>query len=67
LGAPAAHGCARITVESRIGHSRSGSCNASNTTFQVPLRAHRSNRRQAEFQFPNRSGKSRHGELIHCV
>lgn len=61
--APAAHWCARITLESRINHSKSGSCNASKTRFQVPLKVQLSNRFQTEFQFPNRSGKSRQGAV----
>src|SRR6476661_157124 len=64
LGAPAAQGCARMMVESRINHSRSGSCRASNTCCQTPLRAQRSNRRQVEFQLPKRSGRSRHGAPV---
>ncbi len=50
FSAPAAQGWARITVESRISHSTSESCNTSNTAFQIPFRAQRSNRLQREFQ-----------------
>lgn len=50
-------------MESRINHSKSGSCNASKTRFQVPLKVQLSNRFQTEFQFPNRSGKSRQGAV----
>ena len=50
-----------MTVESRIRHSRSGSCNTPNTFAQTLERDQRSNRRHAEFQRPNRSGRSGHG------
>src|SRR5438309_2607112 len=65
--APAAQGCARITVESSTSHSRSVTCNASNTRFQVPLRDQRSNRFQTEFQLPKRSGRSRHGTPVLAI
>src|SRR2546425_194663 len=61
LGAPAACWCARITVESKMSHSKSGSCKASNTRCQTPLRDQRSKRFQTVSHLPNRSGRSRHG------
>ena len=39
-------------AESRIGHSRSGPRNDSNTSRHVPFPDQRSNRRQAEFRGP---------------
>ena len=65
--APAAHGSARMIVESRIRHSRSGSCRASKISSQVPLAAQRSYRRQTLFQFPNRSGRSRQGAPVRAI
>ncbi len=65
--APAAQGWARITVESRISHSTSGSCNTSNTAIQTPFRVQRSNRLQMEFPLPKRSGKSRHGAPVRAI
>src|SRR6516225_5856416 len=65
--APAAQGWARMIVESRISHSRSGSWRASKTRRQTPLRAQRSNRRQVEFQLPRRSGRSRHGAPVLAI
>ena len=67
LGAPAAQGWARMIVESRMSHSRSGSWRASKTRRQVPLRDQRSNRLQAEFQLPNRAGRSRHGAPVLAI
>ncbi len=64
FSAPAAQGWARMTVESRISHSRSGSCRASNSSRQVPFRAQRSKRFQTEFQLPKRSGRSRQGTPV---
>src|SRR5262249_5182724 len=67
FSAPAAPGWARITVESRISHSRSGSWRASKTRCQTPLRAQRSKRRQTEFQLPKRSGRSRQGAPVLAI
>src|SRR5262245_6968493 len=50
--APAAWGWARMTVESKMIHSRSGSWRTSNTRRQTPFLAQRSSRRQALFQLP---------------
>src|SRR5215471_12278886 len=62
--APAAWGWARMTVESRMSHSRSGSCNVSTIAFQMPFLAQRSKRRKTLFQFPKRSGRSRQGAPV---
>src|SRR6516162_10111321 len=62
--APAAWGWARMTVESRITHSRSGSWRTSKTRRQTPFLAQRSNRRQTLFQLPKYSGRSRHGAPV---
>src|SRR5439155_20061072 len=59
--APAAHGWARTTVESRIRVETSGSRTAPRTRPHTPAAAHRRNRRQTLFQLPNRPGRSRHG------
>src|SRR5215831_8508027 len=64
---PAAQGWARITVESKMSHSRSGSRRASITRAQTPLAAQRSKRRQALFQLPNRSGRSRQGMPVRAT
>src|SRR5262245_13776124 len=61
LGAPAASWWARTTVESRMIHSKSGSCSASKTRRQTPCLDQRSNRRQTLFHLPKRSGRSRQG------
>src|SRR5262249_8221191 len=66
-GAPAACWWARTTVESRINHSRSGSWRASKTRSHTPFWAQRSNRRQTEFQGPNRAGRSRHGAPVWAI
>src|SRR5215470_18729042 len=65
--APAAWGWARMMVESRMSHSRSGSCRASKTLCQVPFRAQRSKRRHTEFQLPKRSGRSRQGAPVLAI
>src|SRR5262245_17841740 len=62
--APAASRWARMMVEARISHSRSGSCSASKAFPQTPFRAQRSKRLQAEFQLPKRSGRSRQGAPV---
>src|SRR5262245_12294869 len=64
LRAPAACWCARMTVESRISHSRSGSCRAANRRCQTPFWAQRSKRFQTLFQSPKRSGRSRQGAPV---
>src|SRR6266446_162244 len=65
--APAACWWARITVLSRISHSRSGSFNSSKIRSQTPLEDQRSNRLQTEFQFPKRSGRSRQGAPVLAI
>src|SRR6185437_6287219 len=62
--APAAWAWARMIVESRRSHSRSGSCNVSKIVFQTPFLAQRSKRRKAVFQLPKRSGRSRQGAPV---
>src|SRR5262249_48872240 len=66
-GAPAACWCARITVESKLSHSRSGSCKDSYTRCQTPLRDQRSNRFQTLPHLPKRSGRSRHGDPVLAI
>src|SRR5262245_8203514 len=56
--APAECWWARMMVESRMSHSRSGSCSTAKTARQTPFLAQRSKRRQALFQLPKRSGRS---------
>src|SRR5262249_22150497 len=65
--APAACWRARMTLESKINLSRSGSRNSRKIRSQIPLRAHRSNRLHTEFQLPNRSGRSRHGAPVFAI
>ncbi len=72
LGAPAACWCARITVESKMSHSRSGSCKASKTRCQTPLRDQRSNRLPDRVPFAKALGKiaprcSRLGDPKYCI
>src|SRR5262249_54329776 len=57
----------RMTLESKINHSRSGSRNSRKIRSQIPLRAHRSNRLHTEFQLPNRSGRSRHWAPVFAI
>ena len=52
FSAPAAWGWARMAVESKITHSKSGSWRMANTRCQTPLLAQRSSRRQTLFQLP---------------
>src|SRR5580692_7025893 len=62
--APAACWWARITVLSRISHSKSGSFITSKTRAQTPLADQRSNRFHTEFHLPKRSGMSRQGAPV---
>src|SRR5262249_9048044 len=64
---PAACRCARTTELSSRPHSGSGSCSASKTRCQTPLRAQRSERRQTEFHGPKRSGRSRQGAPVLAI
>src|SRR4029077_3206044 len=64
---PAACWWARITVESSIKHSRSGSFHASRSRFHTPRLHHRLNRWNPEFHGPNRSGRSRHGAPVFAI
>lgn len=65
--APAACWWARMTVESSIRHSRSGSCQACKRRSHTPRLAHRLNRWNTEFHSPKRSGKSRHGAPVLAI
>src|SRR5215831_1636615 len=56
-----------MMVESRMSHSRSGSCRASKTRCQVPFLAQRSSRRHTAFQLPKRSGRSRQGAPVLAI
>src|SRR5262245_16775859 len=64
---PAAHGWARTAVESRIKTSRSGSRRTAARAANRPALAHRSNRRHWVFQWPSRSGKSRHAAPVRAI
>jgi len=64
FAAPAKCWWVRIMVLPRMSHTRSGSFNALKTHSQTPLADQRSNRLQIEFQFPKRSGRSRHGAPV---
>src|SRR5262249_35443439 len=59
FSAPAACWWARTTVESRMSHSRSGSCRSWKIRCQRPFCAQRLKRFQTLFQLPKRSGRSR--------
>lgn len=65
--APAACWWARMTVESSIRHSRSGSCQACKSRTHMPRLHHRLNRWKTEFHSPKRSGKSRHGAPVLAI
>src|SRR5262249_28465566 len=64
---PAAHAWARITVESRIMTSRSGSRSVAAIAANRLDLAQRSKRRHWLFQFPSRSGRSRHGAPVRAI
>jgi hypothetical protein len=62
---PAACWCARMIVASMMRCSRSGSSlSAARMCDQTPRLAQRENRRNIEFQWPNVSGRSRHGAPV---
>jgi hypothetical protein len=65
--APAACWWARMTVESSIRHSRSGSCQTRNRRSHTPRLHQRLNRWKTEFHSPKRSGKSRHGAPVLAI
>ena len=65
--APAACWWARMTVESSIRHSRSGSCQACKRRPHTPRLDQRLNRWKTEFHAPNRSGRSRHGAPVRAI
>src|SRR5260370_14803313 len=60
--APAACGWARMTVLSSNSHSRSASWSSRKMRSQMPFADQRSKRFHTDFQLPNRSGRSRHGD-----
>ncbi len=65
--APAACWWARMTVESSIRHSKSGSCQTFNSRSQTPCLDQRWKRWNTEFQSPKRSGRSRHGAPVRAT
>lgn len=65
--APAACWWARMTVESSISDSRSGSCQTCRSRAQTPRSDQRLKRWKTEFHFPNRSGRSRQGVPVLAI
>src|SRR6478752_6616128 len=65
--APAACWWARMTLLSKINHSRSGSCSSRKIRSQTPLRDQRSKRFQTVSHLPNRSGRSRQGAPVLAI